>query len=229
MKRFDQIRAAAIERHGEDDLLHYLTMPLPPDELSQVPDDRFLSAMAFAAFAAGFRWRVIDAKWDGFEDAFGGFEPSIVADFDDNMIEGLRNDRRIVRNPQKIVATIENARFVRDTSAEHGGFGSWVAQWPDDDIVGLWAALKAGGSRLGGHTGPRALRIARRDTFILTADVEHALREMGAMTASGSSAKGLRQANAAFAQWQQESGRTMAEISMTLARSIDRPRDDDEL
>lgn len=227
MKTFDEIRAAAIERHGEDDLLHYLTMPLPNDEVAKVPDDRFLSAMAFAAFAAGFRWRVIDAKWDGFEDAFAGFEPSIVAEFDDNMIDGLRHDRRIVRNPQKIVATIDNARFVQRVSAEHGGFGRWVATWPDDDIVGLWAALKAGGSRLGGHTGPRSLRISRRDTFILTADVEHALREMGVMTASANSAKGQRQANAAFAQWQQASGRTMAEISVTLARSIDRPRDDE--
>jgi len=34
-------------------------------------------------------WRVIDAKWDAIREAFAGFEPSVVADFDSADVERL--------------------------------------------------------------------------------------------------------------------------------------------
>ncbi len=35
--------------------------------------------MTQRVFTAGFRRQVIEAKWDGFEDAFHGFDPAWVA------------------------------------------------------------------------------------------------------------------------------------------------------
>ncbi|HAG41377.1 MAG TPA: 3-methyladenine DNA glycosylase, partial [Pseudoalteromonas sp.] len=40
-----------------------------------------------------------------------------------------------------------------------------VANWPGDDTIGLWAYLKKHGARLGGNTGPYALRALGKDTF----------------------------------------------------------------
>lgn len=226
MKRFAPIYKRALKRNGDEEaIFDYLRRPTPKEELAELGDDRWLAAITKCVFAAGFRWRVIQAKWDGFEDAFFGFEPAAVAEFDDSAIEALRHDTRIVRNPRNIAATVENARFVAATSAEHGGFGRFVAEWPDGDIVGLWEYLKKNGARLGGDTGPRSLRLAGRDTFILTGDVTHGLTEMGIMTASATSKRGRAEAQAAFSAWQKETGRPFAELSVILARSVDRPRE----
>lgn len=44
------------------------------------------------------------------------------------------------------------------------------------------------------------------------------------MTASATSKRGRAEAQAAFSAWKQETGRPYAELSMFLARSVDRPR-----
>ena len=69
--------------------------------------------MTQRVFSAGFVWRVIRAKWDGFEEAFDHFDPATVAAYDAEDIARLSQDERIVRNNQKIQATVKNARFVQ--------------------------------------------------------------------------------------------------------------------
>lgn len=225
-RSFNPIYKRALKRKGgEDDFFHYLTPPRSTEELRLLTDDRWLAAVTKCVFAAGFRWRVIDAKWDGFEYAFIGFEPAAVAEFDESMIEALRHDARIVRNPLKILSTIENAKFLMAVAAEHGSFSDFVADWPDDDVIGLWAYLKKHGDRLGGNTGPRSLRSLGKDTFVLTGDVTYALTELGIMTASPTSKRGQREAQEAFNAWKRETGRPFAELSVILAQSVDRPRE----
>jgi DNA-3-methyladenine glycosylase I len=60
-------------------------------------------------FQAGLSWRTILRKRDAFRSAFLGFEPSIVAGFDETDIERLLGDAAIVRSRVKIQATIRNA------------------------------------------------------------------------------------------------------------------------
>ncbi len=63
--------------------------------------DRLLSVMTRCVFNAGFNWKVIDAKWDGFEAAFEGFDPGKLAFFGDEMLDRLVSDERIVRNGRR--------------------------------------------------------------------------------------------------------------------------------
>ena len=82
--------------------------------LASVTDDRGLSEMGRRIFAAGFVWNVIETKWPGFEAAFLGFEPKRLAVPAGRVLGRLLADTRIVRNPQKIQAVRDNARFVDD-------------------------------------------------------------------------------------------------------------------
>ena len=175
-------------------------------------------------FAAGFRWQVVQAKWPDTEEAFLGFAPPVVGKLSAAAEAALAQDRRIIRNPQKIAAIVQNARFLGQIAAEHGSFGRFVAGWNDDDVIGLWAYLKKHGKRLGGDTGPRVLRHMGKDTFILTGDVCYGLEKAGVMTAKATSKKGQQQAQEAFARWRAETGRPMAALSIILAMSVDRPR-----
>jgi 3-methyladenine DNA glycosylase Tag len=92
--------------------------------------------MAKAVFSSGFSWTVIEKKWPGFEVAFDRFDPKKVAVYGDEKIDALLKDTRIVRNGAKIMATIENARFVVATAKAHGSFAKFLANWPATDQVG---------------------------------------------------------------------------------------------
>ena len=162
---------------------------------------------------------MIEAKWDGFEAAFDGFDPQQVSFYSDDDVARLASDARIVRNGQKIMATVHNAGFVAEISREHGGFGRFIADWPAADQPGLLDVLKKRGRRLSGMTAQYFLRFSGRDAWILSGDVCSALVREGVLERASSSATAMRKAQAAIAQWAGESGRSQSEISRILALS----------
>jgi Methyladenine glycosylase len=93
----------------------------------------YLEVMTRAVFQSGISWRVIEAKWDGFREAFDGFDPHSVAGLDLPDVDRLAADTRIVRNRRKIEATIHNARTMLDLDREHGGFRRYLRSHPGFD------------------------------------------------------------------------------------------------
>lgn len=65
--------------------------------------------LSLEAFQSGLSWVTILKKWPAFREAFAGFNPEVVASFDDTDRARLMADTRIVRNRAKIDATINNA------------------------------------------------------------------------------------------------------------------------
>jgi DNA-3-methyladenine glycosylase I len=61
-------------------------------------------------FQAGLAWITILRKRDAFREAFKGFDPVVVARFDEADVSRLLGDAGIVRSRSKIEATIGNAR-----------------------------------------------------------------------------------------------------------------------
>ena len=71
------------------------------DEEWGVPvyDDRLLfEFLVLETFQAGLSWRTVLYKRENFRRAFAGFDPRIVADFDETKIQDLLNDAGIIRN-----------------------------------------------------------------------------------------------------------------------------------
>lgn len=223
MIHFDQLLDVAIRNRGGLEALEAsLPKPLSTPELVALGDDRFLSAMGRCVFRAGFSWKVIDSKWPAFERAFAGFKPIAVAHFSDDKLEQLAMDTSIVRHLGKIRATRDNAVYICDVETSHPSFAHYVADWPGEDVVGLWLEFKRRGSRLGGNTGPMVLRTVGKDTFILSNDVQAALCNHG-LVAEGTNFTAKRDLLAVqevFNRLRQESGRSLAEISRILAYTV---------
>ena len=221
MKSFEEIRSRAAERKGGEDVLSTL-LPAAPDNaaLAAVPDHRILSTMANRVFSAGFVWSVIEKKWPGFEEAFLGFEPKRLLFQPDEFWEGLAADSRIVRNPQKIRSVRDNAAFVDRISAEHGGFGRFLANWPRDDQAGLLALLGKQGNRLGGNTGQYFLRWIGFDAYVVSPDMAAALRDAGLEIAENpTSKKDLAAIQARMNAYASETGLPYTHLSRILAMS----------
>ena len=221
MRSFDEIFAIAAERKGGPDALEaLLSTPLPDAELAAIPDDRWLSMITRCLFQAGFNWKVIEAKWDGFETAFDGFDPVRVAAYHDEDMDRLLADTGIVRNGAKIAAAIDNARFVQEIAAEHGSMSRFVAGWPVTGHVGLLQVIAKRGARMGSATGQRMLRFMGRDAFVLSQDVTARLIAEGVVDKAPSSKRDMAAVQEAFNAWMAQSGRGLTQISQVLAFSV---------
>lgn len=221
MLAFKTIRARAAKRKGGEAALASLLPKVPAQKaLARVTDDRVLSEMAKRIFCAGFVWSVIDKKWPGFEAAFLEFEPKRLTFQPDEFWDDLLSDKRIVRNPQKVKAVRENARFVSDIAKEHGSFGKFLAQWPADDQVGLLEVLAKRGARLGGMTGLYFLRFIGKDVYVTSNDMMACLRDAGLDIAGGTSKKDQRKIQDQLNAWAKETGLPYTHLSRICAMSI---------
>ncbi|MEO1553042.1 MAG: DNA-3-methyladenine glycosylase I [Pseudomonadota bacterium] len=222
MRTFTEILdLAAVHHTSADNVLARAANEHGVSDLQSIRDDRYLAEMTKAVFSAGFSWNVIRNKWDGFEAAFDTFLPNRVAFFADEDLDRLLADKGIVRNGQKIAATIENARFVAETAQAHGSFGAFLEQWPSADQAGLLAHLGKHGSRLGGATAQYFLRFTGYDAWIASRDVCAALvREKVLEKPSATGKTALRKVGAAVNDLHSQSGLPRAVISRVLALSV---------
>jgi 3-methyladenine DNA glycosylase Tag len=221
MIAFKTIRARAAKRKGGEEALASLLPKVPAVKaLAQVTDDRVLAEMARRIFSSGFVWSVIEKKWPGFEKAFLKFEPKRLLFQPDDYWERLLSDTAIVRNPQKIAAVRENARFVADIAKEHGSFGKFLSQWPADDQVGLLELLAKRGARLGGMTGQYFLRFIGKDIYIANDDVVACLRDAGLDITGATSKKDQRKIQDVMNAWAKETGLPYTHLSRICAMSI---------
>ena len=99
------------------------------DEVWGVPlhdDVGHFEMLTLDAFQAGLSWRTILHKRDAFVKAFDGFDPEVVARYDDKKVRQLLANAGIVRNRLKVAATINNAQRFLEVQREFGSFDSYV-------------------------------------------------------------------------------------------------------
>ncbi len=162
---FTAVLEASCTRHGAAAVEARLLQPKGAADLVATGDDRYLSQMSLRIFRAGLKHSVVDAKWPAFEEVFYAFDPRRVRAMPDEALEALLGDTRLIRHWAKIKAVRDNAAAMLEVAAEHGSFGRWLADWPADDVVGLWEALGKRFSQMGGNSGPMFLRMVGKDTF----------------------------------------------------------------
>ena len=75
-------------------------------------DAALLERIALEGFQSGLSWLTVLRKRDAFREVFHGFDPTAVAAMGPDDVERLLTDARIIRNRQKIEATVSNARAV---------------------------------------------------------------------------------------------------------------------
>ena len=90
-------------------------------------DVELFERLALEGFQAGLSWSTILRKRDSFRAAFRGFDPRVVAAFDDGDRARLMGDAGIVRNRAKIDATIGNAAAFLAVAEEAGSFDAYLA------------------------------------------------------------------------------------------------------
>ena len=248
MRDYKWLHEFCLNRFGSAKALEaMLPQPRSDAELRALSDDRYLSLISLRIFRAGLKHSLVDAKWPAFEEVFFGFDPEKVVLMGAERLENLMQDARLIRHLGKLKSVPRNAQFILDVRAgrllgspssgaarhllpegeghqtgpaAHFSFGTLIADWPVSDIVGLWKYLAKHGSQLGGLSAPRFLRMVGKDTFIPTDDMVAALKAQGVIDKAPTSLKDLAAVQAAFNQWQAESGRPLCQLSVMLAHTV---------
>lgn len=101
-----------------------------------VYDDTLLFEMLMLeSFQAGLSWECILNKREAFREAFDNFDVEIVSKYDDEKICQLLNNKGIVRNKNKILASISNAKIFLDIQKEWGSFSKYIWHFTDGKII----------------------------------------------------------------------------------------------
>lgn len=222
MEKFASIyQRAAKRKGGEKYLKQMLRKPLSKNQLLKVSNDEWLEEFTRKIFQSGFYWSVIDKKWPGFREVFWDFNINKLLMMPPEMLEQKSTDERIVRNFKKVNTIPVNASMIHFSTKDNDvEFNRFIAEWPSDNIIGLWTWLKKHGARLGGNTGPYTLRQLGKDTFLLSRDIEAYLRVHEIIDGGLQSKKSLQAAQDFFNEMQQQSGLSLQEVSQVIAFSV---------
>ena len=96
-----------------------------------VDDQTMFTFLLLETFQAGLSWITILRKKENFARAFANFNPKQIAAFGHAEVEILLQDEGIIRNRQKIEATINNAKRTLEVTKEFGSFCNYWWKWVD--------------------------------------------------------------------------------------------------
>lgn len=91
-------------------------------------DHRLFEKLCLEGFQSGLSWLTILRKRENFRAAFAGFDPHLVADFDETDVDRLLGDAGIIRHQAKIRSTINNAARALELIDEFGSIANYM--WP---------------------------------------------------------------------------------------------------
>ncbi len=99
-------------------------------------DEKYLLEMLILeSFQAGLSWECVLNKRKDFEKAYDNFDIDNIINYDDNKIEELLNNKKIIRNKLKIKASIENAKIFKVIQEEYGSFNNYLNNFTNKQII----------------------------------------------------------------------------------------------
>ncbi len=90
-------------------------------------DDKYLFEMLILeSFQAGLSWECVLNKREDFIKAYDDFDIDKICNYDNNKIEKLLLNEKIIRNKLKINTSIKNAKIFKDIQKEYGTFNNYL-------------------------------------------------------------------------------------------------------
>ena len=102
-------------------------------------DDYYLFEMLILeSFQAGLSWECILNKRKAFREAYDNFDIDKICNYNEDKINELINNKKIVRNKLKIKSSINNAIIFRDVVKEYGCFYNYIKTFTGGKIFYEW-------------------------------------------------------------------------------------------
>jgi len=88
---------------------------------------------------AGLSWSTVLQRRENYRELYDSFDPNIVATYNQQKIDNLLANPKLIRNKLKINASVKNAKAFLETQKEFGGFSQYLWQFVDNKpIINHW-------------------------------------------------------------------------------------------
>jgi DNA-3-methyladenine glycosylase I len=105
-------------------------------------DRRLFEFLILEGAQAGLSWITILRKRDRYREAFDGFDPAVVARYDERKLASLLADPGIVRNRLKLESAVRNSVAFLEVQDEFGSFDTYVWRFVDGlPLHNRWTSL----------------------------------------------------------------------------------------
>ncbi|HUT06959.1 MAG TPA: DNA-3-methyladenine glycosylase I [Nitrosopumilaceae archaeon] len=101
----------------------------------QHDDKKLFEFLILEGAQAGLSWVTILKRRKGYEKAFSNFNAKKVAKYNQKKIEGLIQDKSIIRNRLKIVSAVNNAKQLLKIQREFGTFDKYIWGFVDNKPI----------------------------------------------------------------------------------------------
>jgi len=97
-----------------------------------VRDDRKqFEFLVLESAQAGLSWLTILKRREGYREAYDGFDPELVARYDENRVQHMLQNPGIIRNRKKIESSITNAGSFLEIQEKYGTFCNYLWGFTD--------------------------------------------------------------------------------------------------
>lgn len=101
----------------------------------QLDDGYLFEMLLLESFQAGLSWECVLNKREDFREAFDLFDYEKIALYDEQKVEDLLANPKIIRNKLKIRASITNAKIFIDIKNEYGSFQNYIKLFWDGRVI----------------------------------------------------------------------------------------------
>ena len=98
-------------------------------------DNYLFEMLMLESFQAGLSWECILNKREDFRKSFDNFDYKKISNYDENKIDELMSNEKIVRNKLKIKSNIKNAKIFIDIQKEFGSFDKYIWSFSNNKII----------------------------------------------------------------------------------------------
>lgn len=99
-------------------------------------DEQYLLEMLILeSFQAGLSWECVLNKREAFRKAYDDFNLEKICAYDEEKVKELLENKDIIRNKLKILASITNAKLFRNIQQEFGSFYQYLLQFTKGKVI----------------------------------------------------------------------------------------------
>ena len=98
-------------------------------------DEYLFEMLILESFQAGLSWITILKKREAFRVAFDNFDIDKICNYDDNKVQKLLQNEKIIRNKLKIKASVNNAKIFKGIQKEYGTFYNYLSNFTENKII----------------------------------------------------------------------------------------------
>ena len=98
-------------------------------------DEYLFEMLILESFQAGLSWECVLNKREDFRKAYDNFGIDKICNYDDNKVQKLLQNEKIIRNKLKIKASVNNAKIFKGIQKEYGTFYNYLSNFTENKII----------------------------------------------------------------------------------------------